>query len=40
MRWVQGNGFADVLLRHFPALRPALAGVLNPFAPWTVAGIP
>jgi hypothetical protein len=38
MRWVQGNGFADVLLRHFPALRPALAGVLNPFAPWAVAG--
>ena len=39
MRWVQENGFADVLLRHFPTLRPALAGVLNPFAPWTVAGV-
>ena len=39
MRWVQENGFADVLMRHFPTLRPALAGVRNPFAPWTVAGV-
>jgi hypothetical protein len=24
----------SVLLRHFPALEPALEGVANPFAPW------
>jgi hypothetical protein len=24
-----------VLLRHFKSLAPALAGVANPFAPWT-----
>jgi hypothetical protein len=27
-----------VLLRHFPELAPALAGVANPFAPWQRAG--
>src|SRR5207248_5536331 len=34
MRWLDENGFASVLLRHFPALRPALRGLRNPFAPW------
>ena len=34
MKWLDDNGFASVLLRHFPALRPALRGVANPFAPW------
>ena len=37
MRWIDENGFADVLRRHFPDLAPALAGVPNPFAPWHVA---
>ncbi len=32
--WVRDNGFASVLLRHFPELKPALEGVENPFAPW------
>jgi hypothetical protein len=27
-----------VLLRHFPTLAPALDGVANPFAPWSVVG--
>lgn len=35
MKWLDDNGFASVLLRHFPGLRPALRGVVNPFAPWT-----
>ena len=34
MKWLDDNGFASVLLRHFPNLRPALQGVGNPFAPW------
>jgi hypothetical protein len=34
MRWIEENGFASVLLRHFPGLRPALRGGRNPFAPW------
>jgi len=40
MTWIADNGFASVLLRHFPNLRPALRGIKNPFAPWTaVTGI-
>ena len=35
MNWLNDNGFATVLLRHFPGLRPALRGVRNPFAPWS-----
>ena len=38
MKWLDDNGFASVLLRHFPGLRPALRGVTNPFAPWKPAG--
>jgi heme peroxidase len=34
MRWIEDNGFASLLLRHFPGLRPALRGGRNPFAPW------
>ena len=36
--WVNENTMRDVLLRHFPELEPALAGVENPFAPWTAVG--
>jgi hypothetical protein len=32
--WVQNTGMTDVLLRHFPEVRPALRGVKNAFAPW------
>jgi hypothetical protein len=35
MSWVHDNTMRTVLLRHFPALQPCLAGVANPFAPWT-----
>jgi hypothetical protein len=33
--WVNNNGFASVLLRHYPELKPAIRGVANPFAPWS-----
>jgi hypothetical protein len=33
-RWVAENGMTSVLLRHYPQLRPSLADVDNPFAPW------
>ena len=35
MDWIQDNDMTSVLLRHFPALRPALSGVRNAFAPWS-----
>ncbi|WP_319451122.1 MULTISPECIES: peroxidase family protein [unclassified Mycobacterium] len=35
MDWVRDADMRSVLLRHFPTLAPALAGVANPFAPWT-----
>jgi Animal haem peroxidase len=34
MKWIDDNGFATILLRHYPELAPALRGVANPFAPW------
>jgi hypothetical protein len=35
--WIRDNDFTSVLLRHYPQLRPSLAGVKNPFAPWPSA---
>jgi hypothetical protein len=32
--WINDNGLASVLLRHYPSLAPALNGVANPFTPW------
>jgi hypothetical protein len=32
--WVESNGLASVLTRHFPELQTALANVPNPFTPW------
>jgi hypothetical protein len=32
--WINDNGMSSVLLRHYPALAPALQGVKNPFMPW------
>jgi hypothetical protein len=38
--WVNNNGMMSVLLRHYPALKPAFRGVANPFAPWNdVTGV-
>jgi hypothetical protein len=32
--WVQNTAMIDVLLRHYPELRPAMRGVTNAFQPW------
>lgn len=32
--WIEQSSMSDILLRHFPSLKPALEGVENPFAPW------
>jgi hypothetical protein len=34
MAWLDDNTMTTVLLRHYPELAHALAGVRNPFAPW------
>lgn len=34
LRWIDDNDMTTVLLRHYPALAPSLAGNRNPFAPW------
>ena len=34
MEWIRQNRMANVLLRHYPSLAPALEGIDNPFAPW------
>jgi hypothetical protein len=34
MDWVQNTTMIDVLLRHYPELRPAMRGVTNAFQPW------
>jgi hypothetical protein len=36
--WIDGNDLRSVLLRHFPALAPALRGLGNAFAPWRRVG--
>jgi hypothetical protein len=33
--WIDQTSMSDVLLRHYPALEPALRSVDNAFAPWT-----
>jgi hypothetical protein len=33
--WIDDNDMSSVLLRHFPALGPALRGVQNAFTPWS-----
>jgi hypothetical protein len=40
MAWIAENDMSSVLLRHFPALAPALHQVKNAFAPWNVARMP
>ena len=38
MAWIEANDMCSVLLRHHPRLAPALRGVQNAFAPWSVPG--
>ena len=35
--WIRDNEMSDVILRHLPELKTAIAGVGNAFAPWRVA---
>jgi len=35
MDWVQDTTMMDILLRHYPELRPSMRGVTNAFQPWT-----
>jgi hypothetical protein len=35
LNWIDDNEMATVLLRHLPALRPALRGLDNAFVPWS-----
>ncbi len=37
MEWIDRNTLSTVLLRHYPALAPALRNVKNAFAPWGLA---
>ncbi|EWC46356.1 hypothetical protein DRE_04299 [Drechslerella stenobrocha 248] len=34
LKWVQYSGMKDVLIRHFPDLKPVLGKSKNAFAPW------
>ncbi|EPS41162.1 hypothetical protein H072_4942 [Dactylellina haptotyla CBS 200.50] len=34
LHWVQYNGMKDILIRHFPELKPTLDKSKNVFAPW------
>lgn len=34
--WIDANDMSSVLVRHYPALAPALRTVRNAFAPWPV----
>lgn len=38
--WIEEATMATVLLRHYPALAPALAGVGNAFSPWRKVASP
>jgi heme peroxidase len=38
MQWLDDNNMMTVLLRHFPALAPAMRGVDNAFWPWHTVG--
>ncbi len=40
MQWLDDNNMMTVLLRHFPALAPAMRGVDNAFWPWQTATAP
>ncbi|WP_267884529.1 peroxidase family protein [Streptomyces sp. NRRL F-2580] len=37
MAWIDDNSMVTVLLRHYPELRTALAGLKNAFVPWHTA---
>ena len=39
MAWIDGNDMSSVLVRHYPELAPAVRGVRNAFAPWSLPGL-
>ncbi len=39
MKWIDETSMSQVLLRHYPELRPALEGISNAFFPWTVSSV-
>ncbi|MBD1999279.1 catalase [Leptolyngbya sp. FACHB-541] len=39
LEWVENNTMISVLLRHYPALEPALRQSKNAFAPWNRVGV-
>ncbi len=40
LQWIEDATMSSVLLRHYPSLGPALAGVGNAFAPWRAVASP
>jgi len=38
MQWIENNTMSSVILRHYPGLTGALAGVTNAFKPWRTTG--
>jgi Animal haem peroxidase len=38
MAWLEETSMIDIMLRHYPQLRPALRGVQNGFQPWQPVG--
>lgn len=40
LQWIEEASMSAVLLRHYPALAPALAGKSNAFAPWNTVAAP
>ena len=38
LHWIENNTMSSVILRHYPSLSGALAGVDNAFQPWRTAG--
>ncbi len=39
IEWINDTTMADIILRHYPQLRPSLQGVDNAFSPWnTISG--
>jgi hypothetical protein len=38
--WIDDNTMVTVLLRHHPALGPAMRSITNAFTPWEKAGRP
>ena len=38
IEWINDTTMSDIILRHYPQLRPSLLGVDNAFSPWNTVG--